>query len=359
VARLPPGPPILIVSVDTEAEFDWNGPFLRTHTSVQNLCSQITAQEIFDRFNVRPIYLVDYAVATQQQGYAPLREIAQSGRCEIGSHLHPWITPPFTEELSNYTSFSQNLPAWLQKEKLARLTEAIVLCFGLQPIAYRAGRYGVGEEIAEILGSLGYKIDMSVLPGVDIRRRHGPDFRLAFDRPYWFGRSSMLLEIPLSASFTGLLAHSALPRAVSVQLYDRLSRPGPLMMRLPGVFARLRLLEQITLTPEGVTLRELCRLTHALLARGHRAFVLSYHSSSLLPGNTEYVRSSSDLSRFLQTIGGYLEFFIGEIGGVSMTPGEFQATLLREETRGTEVTRPISKFSDQGDDSGKHCGARV
>src|ERR1700730_18299632 len=146
VAALSSGPPILIVAVDTEAEFDWSGPFLRTHTSVRNLRHQRLAQEIFDRFGVRPVYLVDYAVATESEGYIPLREIVQSERCEIGAHLHPWITPPFVDELSNRTSFSNNLPAWLQMEKLSRLTEAIISNLGVQPISYRAGRYGVGEE---------------------------------------------------------------------------------------------------------------------------------------------------------------------------------------------------------------------
>src|SRR3984893_8518030 len=106
VAALSSGPPILIVAVDTEAEFDWNGPFLRTHTGVRNLRNQTMAQEIFDRFGVRPVYLVDYAVATQSEGYTPLREFVESGLCEIGAHLHPWITPPFAEELSGRTSFS-------------------------------------------------------------------------------------------------------------------------------------------------------------------------------------------------------------------------------------------------------------
>src|SRR5712671_3849624 len=204
VAGLSSGPPILIVAVDTEAEFDWSGPFLRTHTSVRNLRHQRLAQEVFDGFGVRPVYLVDYAVATQSEGYMPLREIVQSGRCEIGAHLHPWITPPFAEDLSDRTSFSHNLPAWLQKEKLARLTEAIVSNFGVHPISYRAGRYGVGEEIGGILESLDYRIDMSVQPGIDMRRLHGPDFRQSLDRPYWFGRGWALLEIPTTPAFTGL-----------------------------------------------------------------------------------------------------------------------------------------------------------
>jgi hypothetical protein len=244
--------------------------------------------------------------------------------------LHPWITPPFAEELSNRTSFSHNLPPRLQKEKLARLTEAIMSSFAVRPISYRAGRYGVGEEVAEILDSLDYQIDMSVQPGVDLRRLHGPDFRWCLDKPYWFGRGWPLLEIPATPVFAGLLAAPTLPKALGIQLYDRLSRPSFDRMHVLGVLARLRLIERIPPSPEGVSLNELRRLTRTLLSRGNRTFVFSYHSSSLLPGSTEYVRSPPDLSRFLRTIEGYLEFFIGELGGVSMTPSEFQAFLLRE-----------------------------
>jgi hypothetical protein len=331
-ASLSAGPPILIVSIDTEAEFDWQGPFRRSDTSIANLRNQRLAQEIFDRFDVRPAYLVDYAVATEAAGYMPLREFVQSGRCEIGAHLHPWITPPFAEELSDRTSFSQNLPARLQQEKLARLTEAIISSFGTPPVCYRAGRLGVGEEIAGILDALGYEIDMSMLPGIDMRRLHGPDFRNAIDRPYWFGRGGRLLEIPGTPAFTGLLANLALPTTVAIQLYSWLSRPGLVRMRAPGVMSRLRLLEWSPLTPEGVMLAELRRLTHTLLSRGNRVFVFGYHSSSLLPGNTQYVRSDPELASFLRTIEQYLEYFFGEIGGISMTPSELRAALLRERT---------------------------
>lgn len=328
LVTLPDGPPILIVTIDTEAEFDWAGPFLRTHVSVNNLRNQVLAQDIFDRFGVRPTYFVDYAVATQSDGYEPLLKIANSSRCEIGAHLQSWETPPFAEELSDETSFNHNLPAWLQAEKLSQLTEAIVSTFGIRPISYRAGRYGVGDEIAWILNDLGYRVDMSVLPGIDLRRRHGPDFRQAPDCPYWFGPNKTMLEIPMTAACVGLIGSVGLPKGLDIQLYDRLSRPNYLKAHVPGVFARCGLLERIVLTPEGTSAAELLRLTRSNLARGRRVFVMSYHSSSLLPGSTHYVRSADDLSRFLGTIEAYLRFFFEEIGGVATTPTQFRETLL-------------------------------
>lgn len=324
IVVLPSGPPILMIMIDAEAEFDWNGPFLRTHMSVRNLSQQAMAQDIFDRLNVRPTYLVDYAVATQPEGYEPLRDILQSGRCEIGAHLQPWENPPFIEDLSIRTSFNHNLPAWLQKEKLGRLTDAIMHTFRMQPIVYRAGRYGVGEETASILESLGYQVDLSVLPGHDLRRREGPDFSRAFNQPYWFGQDRKLLEIPLTTVFAGLLARSGEPQAFNASLYTALSRREAIRLHLPGVLARLGLLERITLTPEGMSIQELKRLTHILMRRGQRVFTFNYHSSALLPGSTPYVRSQVDLDCMLRTIEAYLHFFLDEIGGITMTPAEFR-----------------------------------
>jgi hypothetical protein len=314
--------------VDAEAEFDWDGPFLRTLVSVRNLSRQVMVQEIFDRLGVRPTFLVDYAVATQREGYEPLRDMQRSGRCEIGAHLQPWENPPFAEELSIHTSFNHNLPAWLQKEKLGRLTDAIGESFGFKPIAYRAGRYGVGDEISWILRSMGYQIDLSVLPGHDLRRRHGPDFRRAFNQPYWFGHDRDLLEIPLTTGFAGLLSGGRNPNVANASFYTAISQPGATRWHLPGVFARLGLLERITLTPEGMSIQELKRLTRLLLRRGQRIFTFNYHSSALLPGYTPYVRSRVDLERMIGTINEYLHYFMEEVGGVSMTPSEFRALVL-------------------------------
>jgi len=330
LVALPPRPPILIVMVDAEAEFDWDGPFLRTLVSVRNLEQQIIAHHVFDRLHVRPTYLVDYAVATQSEGYEPIRELLRSGRCEIGTHLQPWENPPFAEEPSVRTSFNHNLPAWLQKAKLERLTDAIVTNFGVRPTTYRAGRYGVGDEIAWILASLGYQIDVSVLPGHDLRRRHGPDFRRAFNQPYWFGSDRELLEIPLTTGFAGMLARGDDPQVFDASVYTAISQPEATKWHLPGVFARLGLLERITLTPEGMSIQELKRLTRLLLRRGQRVFTFNYHSSSLLPGYTPYVRTRADLDRMIGTIDEYLHYFIEEVGGITMTPTEFRASLRPE-----------------------------
>jgi hypothetical protein len=73
------------------------------------------------------------------------------------------------------------------------------------------------------------------------------------------------------------------------------------------------------------------RLTIALSKRNHRIFVLSYHSTSLLPGNTPYVRDEADLARFLRWLNKYLEFFFGDLNGVASTLPQLRAKATRIE----------------------------
>jgi hypothetical protein len=96
-------------------------------------------------------------------------------------------------------------------------------------------------------------------------------------------------------------------------------------LHVPGILARLGLLERITLTPEGISFEEQRRLTRALLRKGHRVFSFTYHSPSLAPGNTPYVRNEADLRAFLQRIEEYLRFFTEEVGGQAATPFEVKA----------------------------------
>jgi len=316
-------PPRLIVIVDTEEEFDWSRPLARSETSVTHVRHQDRALRIFDRFALRPSFVVDYAVATQEAGYRPLREWLVDGRCGIGAHLHPWVNPPFEEEISARNSYPGNLPEPLERAKLARLTEAIAANFQYQPTVYRAGRYGIGPATSAILGDLGYEIDTSIAPRTDFGGDGGPDFG-AFDAdPFWFGPAGRLLEVPLSAGWVGRLS-----RCGSVLQPPLMSRTG-LRWHLPGIFARLGLFERIRLTPEGIVFAELKRLTDAMLARGRRIFCLSFHSPSLVPGHTPYVRNEGELQQFLKRIEQYCEYFFGERGGAASTPQEIR-TLLTE-----------------------------
>jgi hypothetical protein len=45
-------------------------------------------QDLFDEYQIRRIYVVDYPIAFSIGCYLPLKEIYASDRCLIGAHLH-------------------------------------------------------------------------------------------------------------------------------------------------------------------------------------------------------------------------------------------------------------------------------
>src|SRR5262249_18704611 len=106
--------PRLVVLVDAEEEFDWGEPFPPPNPRVSNIAAQHRAHRIFDLYGIVPTYMVDYPVARQRDGYRPLAELQHDGRAGIGAQLHPWVTPPFTEEVTVRNSFAGNLPRALE-----------------------------------------------------------------------------------------------------------------------------------------------------------------------------------------------------------------------------------------------------
>jgi len=230
----------------------------------------------------------------------------------VGAHLHPWVSPPHREELNPYNSYPGNLPPDLELEKLRRLTETIEENIGTRPTIYKAGRYGFGPNTAPILRRLGYHIDLSVAAAFDLSADGGPDWTLAPAEPYSLGEDDDLVGLPTTGAFVGWLS------GWGPGLYRRTQAPALAGLRVPGILSRLGALERLMLSPEGYSLQHQKRLTKALLARGTRLFSFAFHSPSMQPGRTPYVRSESDLQDFLANCRQYFEFFLGELGGATM-----------------------------------------
>jgi len=321
-ARLPKDhPPQLLVVVDTEEEFAWGEGFSREATTVRAMAGIPALQRLFEEYGVRPTYVIDYPVATQPEAFGPLKEFHERGQAVIGAHLHPWVNPPYEEELSNRNSYAANLGPRLEREKLAALTEAIERSIGVRPTIYKAGRYGIGPATPSILEALGYEIDLSVAPRMDLRPDGGPDFMSFPPEPYWFGETRPLLEIPVSADFVGWLA----PFGPVLRRFAD-SRLGH-ALRVQALLGRSRALNRLRISPEGMTTEQHQRLTRTLLRRGVRVFTMSFHSTSAAPGFTPYVRTDADLQRFHDRCRRYLDFFMGELNGKPTTPRNLYANL--------------------------------
>jgi hypothetical protein len=302
-----------LIFVDTEEEFDWNGPRHRD--------APVTAVSALPEMHARlrgagfvPGYLVTYPVAVDGAAGAVLRGWQEAGECAVGAQLHPWVTPPFTESLTTANSFAGNLPEMLERKKLEVLARAITAAVGERPTIYRAGRYGVGPATAALLAGAGYRLDVSVRARFDYSEQYGPDFARHDVAPFWADRDARLLALPLSAGFTGSL------RRAGPWLYPRAGRvPGA-----RALLARSGLLARVALTPEGFPPRDAQSLVRALLDDGVRVLSFSFHSPSLVPGHTPYVRDATDLARFHSWWDGMFALLARE-GVAPASPAEFIA----------------------------------
>jgi hypothetical protein len=144
-----------------------------------------------------------------------------------------------------------------------------------------------------------------------------------------------LVELPLTAAFVGALARRG------AAFYRAATRAPLAALRVPAILARARLVDRLVLSPEGFTPLEHRRLVRALLDRGLRAFTWSFHSPSVMPGGTPYVRSEADLRSFLDSFRRFFDWFLGDLGGRATTPASLarELTVHAAETRG-KASRP-------------------
>ena len=274
-----------LLTVDTEEEFDWTKPLTRDRHGLAHVARLAEFQRFCESEGVVPVYLVDWPVAQSEEAAAILRGPLAEGKAEIGVQLHPWVNPPFEEDVNQHNSYAGNLPRALEEAKFANLREAIERNFEIAPAIYRAGRYGTGPNTAAMLAEGGIGVDSSVRANFDYGASGGPDYRRHPLAPYWLDDDKRLLELPLTTVFWGML------RRQGAWIYPKLARLGALR----AVLARAGLLERISLTPEGVTVEEAIRAIDIALDDSLPLLVFSFHSPSLAPGHTPYVRDRADL----------------------------------------------------------------
>jgi hypothetical protein len=295
---------------DTEEEFDWTKPRSRDNRSTTHMRAMPDLQRRFCERGVKPVHLVDHPIATDPASVAMLGEWLERGEISIGTQLHPWVNPPHDEEVNTYNSFVGNLPVALERAKISNLTETIEAAFGRRPVVYRAGRYGVGPNTAALLEEAGYEADVSVRALFDYGVEGGPDFSRVRPLPFRIGG---LVELPLSVAWLGLL------RGRGRAVYRAAGR----LPRGHGILYRTGLLNRVPLTPEGVPLAEALAAARALIEDGLRWFSLSFHSPSVEPGHTPFVRTTEDLRAFHAWWDGMFDLFERE----GIAPASIEETI--------------------------------
>lgn len=276
-----------LVTIDVEEEFDWTRPIQREGFSLDALEAITDFQSLCEEYGVTPLYLVDWPIITDPRGKEIYGGFVRDGRAEVGIQLHPWVNPPFDEQVTPRNTYAGNLPRELERAKFMALSDAILDATGKAPAAYRAGRYGVGEHSLDLLREAGIRFDTSVRAKFDYSPSEGPNFSRYPLEPYWLDKPSGIVELPVTSVYWGLLRRqgSLFPLAQMAAVTRSL-------------MARGRLLERISLTPEGISLAEVIRGIDIALDDGLPILNFSFHSPSLRPGHTPYVRTQADVAAF-------------------------------------------------------------
>lgn len=297
----------LVVSIDTE-EDNWEPR--RDGVTIENIRELPRLDALFRRFGVRATYFTSFQVAVRDWAGDILREL-RAGGAEVGAHLHPWNTPPLTEPFLPRNSMLKNLPPALQLAKLERLTTALRDVMGVQPRVFRAGRYGLGPETVGALIRCGYRIDSSVTPFVSWKEYDdGPTFDGAPLDVYRLGGTGdvrtpepagPLVELPMSIGYSR--APFRVWSGIRRVLTARPLRP----FRLWGAASRSGLIKRILLSPETDSVADMLALSRVLIDQGVRYLHMFFHSPSLRPGLSPFVRDAAGVERFYRTIAAYVE----------------------------------------------------
>jgi hypothetical protein len=308
--------PALLVGIDTEADDQWSSAG-RQEMSVRNAQRLPGVQALFEEYGARPTYVVTHEMATRPESREVLRALAAGGACEIGTHLHPWSSPPFRPEDLRAHTYPCNLPDDLLERQIRELTATIESELGVRPTTYRAGRNGIDGRSLRVLEALGYTVDTSVDPLFNERRKKGPVFAGAPLSPYRPDYADVrrpggarILEVPITSATLPFLpkpleaAYASLP---------------PLPWR--GAFARLGL-RAAWLRPSYTPLPVMKALATRLVERGVPCLNIIFHSSELLPGGSPYTPDEASVERFLGELRGLLAHLV-ELGAVGRTYAEF------------------------------------
>lgn len=284
----------LTVTIDTECD---KGPGWRVARPVafKGVTDGVAKrlEPLFASLGAKGTYLVSGEVLDDPAA----AEVLQRARGDLGTHLHGETVEPgaYTPDITSH--FQRDYPEPLERAKLTTLTAQFERTFGRAPVAFRAGRFGVGRHTLRILADLGYAVESSVTPRVDWTSSGAPGlaFPDAPTQPYhpaWEepGRRGdcPLWEVPIT---------------IRKRWANALPVLGPLV-------------EPRWLRPTHMTGRALVRLAEdelreAFAAPGPKAppvLTCMFHNVEIVPGTSPYAATEGAARRILGAVAELLAF---------------------------------------------------
>jgi len=302
----------LIVSIDVEEDMpNWE---IEAATTIRNLEGISRLQGLFDKYGIRPTYLLNYPYACSEDAVNYFKSI--NDRCEIGTHMHSWNTPPLMEGEEAIIDYQSNLPYEKQAAKIKTVTDKLTEAFGTPPTSFRAGKFGFNDETRDILIELGYIVDTSISPMVSWQKQNGPSFLHYRARPFWMSSSGKrLLEVPVSIGL-----NRNLPELLH-KVYLRI----PKITKIRGLLSKdyLNFLDLVWLYPALFSEKEMMALVDVMMKKSMNVFNMFFHSSEIKTGESIYTKTEEDLKKYLERLDIFFNYTINEKCMKSVTLSEY------------------------------------
>lgn len=274
-------PAIFVLTIDTEEEWDWSGPFPQRKANVQNIDKLPAFNSICENLGIKPTYFVDYAVADNDTAVNTMLTFTTKGNCEIGAHLHPWCNPPYFGEVGEAESHVVNLPVEQVSQKLDILMERLEAGFGVKAKSFRTGRWGIDKHVMDLLVKSGITVDSSVYPFYE---NEYFSCNGAPTLPYWpnlnnplqAGTQNTLYELPVTVGFNQ-------PQfELANKIHTAFAKPPLSWTRFNGLAWHTHLLRKTYLCPELSSTQDMLTLCDTVINKGYPILHMYMHSSSLL-----------------------------------------------------------------------------
>lgn len=291
-----------IITVDTEGDNLWkwhSGDAITTKNAeyiyrFQNLC---------EKYNFKPVYLINYEMAQTDSLVELLKDKANKGLCEIGMHLHAWNSPPEYELVNKYNgcAYITEYPENIVRQKHRFLVEYIEKRFGIRPVSYRAGRWATNDSLFKVLDELGFLVDCSITPGITHERNvgmsvaSGNNYQKEKNGYTWITKN--LIEVPMTSYKTRSIH--------GVNLKNRLSH------LIKG--------EELWLRPATSSYDDMIRLTNIIEGMGNKYLEFMIHSSELMPGCSPYCKNEEAVEAYYNRMEQYFQYVYTRYQGITLS----------------------------------------
>lgn len=303
----------LVITVDVEEEGLFSGQYPRNPPGVTNVAQLRRLEFITREFGVPLTLLVTYHVAQNPAAQEILNFFRERYRAEIGAHLHPWNTPPFSKLSPPEPVKTALMPRALLQAKFECLIKALQDNLNVSPSSFRMGRFDLSPAMASLLPQYGLKVDSSIVP-FSQQFAGGEDFLMPAD-PFFLDMPDYSNALILEAPLTIVPVWAVLPKLIN--------RTARLLPQMWGKLAKswFRNLGAAGIQPRWFPLVTMVMTVKRHHQQGGKVLNMFFHSSELDSGTNPFNTTPEAVNRFITKIRSFLGWLTrqGPVEGLTLS----------------------------------------